>query len=285
MFSNIKITEPIFLRNLFLYPICGESEDGFKLSTIDEVLSAGKGAFRELDTPDINEIIFENNNHWPALMLDGEEITGSLQNRISTVSNIVEARSSRHLPVVCVEEGRWNEIGGFQTGHCSYPKIRTILAKSRKKIDTQNSIWKEITRKISSSKTISTTSSMHDIFNNLQAEIDRYMEDFHGLNHKTVGFIGVVGKQILGSDIFFNPEIYKKFEKKLLRSYVLDAIEHQKTQEGKFDVENFLSDVLMVLSQKRITFTSKNIKVKGHGFSGQALIYKNRPLHVSIFPT
>jgi len=285
MFNSLKASEPIFLRNLIIYPINGDTENGFNPLTIDETLSLKTGKFCELDTPDINKIIFENKNTSPVLMLDGEEITGSLQNRIITTSNLVEAESSKDIPVICVEEERWEEIGGFKTGYCSYPRIRTILAKSLyKKIDTQRLIWNEINRKLTATKTISTTSSMHDIYNNLQAEISRYLEDFHSLNRTTIGLIGVAGNRILGCDIFLSPKIYRKFENKLISSYVLDAIEYQRKSGNLPDVEKFFASIKSVSKKKRIKGMSKNIRVKGDGFLGQALIYNDCLIHLSAFP-
>lgn len=286
MLDNAKISEPIFLRNLIIYPISSITEDGPSPLTIDETMRLNRGEFHELETPDINKIVFENRGDVPVLVLDGEEITGSLQNRIIAMSHFVEARSSKNIPVVCVEEERWEEIGGFETGHCSYPRIRTILAKSRyQKIDMQRVIWNEINRKLTATKTISTTSSMHDIYTNIQDEISRYVEDFQGLNHNTVGFVGVAGNRMLGCDIFANSFIYRKFENKLIRSYVLDAIEYQKKESGEPDVEIFFNNLKKVLSKRIAKRLNRNIRIMGEDFLGQALIHNTHPMHISAFPT
>lgn len=285
IFDNIKIAEPVFLRNLIIYPITGNSGNGFNPITIDETLKSHAGNFREIDTPDINEIIFENNSSSPVLMLDGEEITGSLQNRIIARSNLVEAESSKSIQVICVEEGRWDEIGGFKTGYCSFPQLRSVLAKSiHKKIDLQQTVWNEIDRKLTITRTISTTSSMHDIYNNLQEEVSRYMETFESINHGTVGFIGIAGNRILGCDIFQNSNIYKKFENKLIRSYALDAIEYQKKKGNHPDVKNYLTGILNTLRKKRAKKRNSNTEIKGNGFSGQALLYQDEIVHLSAFP-
>ena len=286
MLNSTNICEPIFLRNLIIYPISSITKDGSSPLTIDETMRLNRGEFHELETPDINKIVFENRGNDPVLVLDGEEITGSLQNRIIAMSHFVEARSSKNIPVVCVEEERWKEIGGFETGHCSYPRIRTILAKSRyQKIDTQRVIWNEINRKLAATKTISTTSSMHDIYTNLQDEISRYVEDFQELNHNTIGFVGVAGNRMLGCDIFANSFIYRKFENKLIRSYVLDAIEYQKKKQGVPDVQKFVTAIQGIVGKKNVKGKSRNIKIKGDGFLGQALIHNTHPIHISAFPT
>lgn len=289
MFDDLKITEPVFLRNLVVFPIkrtAGEPENGRpNLFTIDEIIASENGGFRELEIPEVNKIVFENNGDNPALMLDGEEITGSLQNRIIAVSNLVEARSAKNIPVICVEEKRWEEIGGFRTGHCSYPKIRSILAKrANKKIDTQDTVWNEIERKLTITKTFSQTSSMHDIYDNLEDEITRYIEGFKSLNHDTVGFIGVAGNQILGCDIFPSPDIYHKFETKLVRSYALEALEYQRLKGTEPKVDEFLDSIMKKITGGAIKARSKNISIKGKGFIGQVLRDQDSILHLSAFP-
>ena len=150
------------MRNLLVYPIRGSDTNGMNISSINESLVQEKGEFRELDPPDINRIAFNNQGNDPVLMLDGEEIIGSLQNRIVADSVLITARSTRDIPVICAEEGRWNDIGSFRTGYCSYPGIRAILSQRGKaEHGLQKKIWKEIDRKLTVTKTLSTTSSMH----------------------------------------------------------------------------------------------------------------------------
>jgi hypothetical protein len=223
---NISLGEPVFLRNLKVFPVHDDvpPSDNGSLASIDEVLRSHKGTFRELDTPDINTISFENNFDKPVVMIDGEEITGAFQNRIIAASSLVESHSSKDLAVVCAEEGRWNEIGGFRSGQCSYPQLRSVLLKSRRmKKDVQQHVWSEIERKLTVTRTSSTTSSMHDIFLSLDDEVSRYLEGFTGLDDRSIGFIGCAGDRILGCDIFDHPQLYRTFEKKLLRSYALDV--------------------------------------------------------------
>ena len=285
MFANLKAAEPVFLRNLKIYPIKGDNGNGFTLTTIEEAINAGDAEFRELDTPDVNEILFINRGNTPVLMLDGDEITGALQNRIISRSDIAEPNSTHRISVICAEENRWDEIGGFKTGYCSYPGLRALLTKSRQtRADIQKAIWKEIQRKMTVTKTRSATSSMHDIFENLAEEINRYIEDFQSLNHNTIGLIGTTGNRILGCDIFQNPKIYQKCETKLVRSYALDAIEYLHKENGHLEVEKFLNATLAALNKNESKTKTQNITIKADGLLGQATVYQNSIVHLSAFP-
>jgi hypothetical protein len=283
--KNLQLTEPVFLRNLLVYPIRASDTNGMNISSINETMLQEKGEFRELDPPDINRIAFHNQGDDPVLMLDGEEIIGSLQNRIVADSMLIPARSNRNIPVVCVEEGRWDDIGSFQTGYCSYPGIRAILSRrGKEETGLQKRIWKEIERKLTVTKTLSTTSSMHDIYGNLEDEVNRYIEDFEGLNHDTVGFIGVAGKKTIGFDLFLNPAAYRTFEQKLIRSYALDAIEHRTPGRGKSDILEFFDGIRDAINTVDFSRRTQHFAVKGNRFAGQGLFYKGHVIHLSVFP-
>lgn len=280
-----ELNEPVFLRNLTLYPLSGVTTDGPQIATINELLNEHTAIFRELDPPDINRISFQNQADEPVLMLDGEEIIGSMQNRIAADSILIPARSTSNIPVICAEEGRWSDIGSFQTGNCSYPGIRAILSRRGKgENGLQKKVWKEIDRKLTVTKTLSTTSSMHDIYNNLEDEVTRYMEDFQSLNHDTIGFIGVAGKTVLGVDMFCDPATYHKFERKLVQSYALDAIEHRKSGKASIDVMAFLGKVQESLGKKKLTARTRHFSLKSGAFSGQGQFFNDRIVHLSLFP-
>ncbi len=283
--ESLELSEPVFLRNLRVHPIQGSATDGTKISAISEILQQQSGEFRELDPPDINRIAFDNKVNHPVLMLDGEEIVGAMQNRIIADSILVKAQSTTDIPVICAEEGRWNAIGEFRTGYCSYPSIRAILSRRGKRENTlQKRVWTEIERKLTATKTLSTTSSMHDIYNNLEDEVTRYVEGFESLNHDTIGFIGVTGNKILGCDLFLDHATYRKFEERLVRSYALDAIEHRKSSSRGVDAAGFLENIKNSLNKKKISKKKHHFVLKEDRFSGQGLVHDGRIIHLSVFP-
>ena len=285
LFKGIEIAQPVFLRNLLIHPISGPSENGIEISSLEDILSDSGGEFNELEPPDINRISFFNNADSPVLMLDGEEVIGSLQNRILAGSTMVMPRAKTEIPVICAEEGRWESIGSFGTGYCSYPTIRAILSRRGKKSNgLQKKIWNEIERKLTVTKTLSTTSSMHDIYNSLDDEVMRYLEDFQGLGPDTMGFIGIAGRRILGCDMFLNNTVYRRFEKKLMRSYALDAIEYRKTSGGRIDVHEFLEGIINSVNKKRLPRNTHHFTIKDNRTAGQGSFADGRVVHLSAFP-
>lgn len=283
--DRMIVGEAVFLRNLTLFPVGLASANGAEVASVDEVLHDDLGEFRELDTPRVGEIEFDNRSDKPVLMLDGEEITGSLQNRIIAASTYVEPRSARNIEVICAEEDRWDELGAFTAGYCSYPGVRAILSgRGRRKDGVQQTVWEEIERKLTVTRTLSATSSMHDIYDNLEDDVSRYLEDFRGLNHDTIGFIGVAGGKILGCDIFAGRAAYRKYEARLIRSYALDAIEHRRANAVRHDAGRFFDKIRQGLASKRFSPRSHHFKLKGKGFSGQGIHHHASIVHLSAFP-
>jgi hypothetical protein len=125
---------------------------------------------------------------------------------------------------------------------------------------------------------------MHDIYENLNDEVDRYVEGFKSLNHTTIGFIGSAGNRILGCDLFQNHRMYQKFEQKLVKSYALDAIEYRNKRGSRPDAGQFLDSVLNAFGKKRRRKGQNSVNIKGKGFLGQALLHDERTVHISTFP-
>lgn len=287
MASDHELGQSVFLRNLRLVPVLvnGNGSGDITVATVAEALGPGTSRFTELETPTVNEISFENGGDLPVLMIDGEEITGAMQNRIVSRSTLAAARSTTSVPVICAEQGRWSELGRFQTGFYSYPRIRSILAEHGEDVDTsQHEVWSEISRKITITSTRSRTSSMHDVYATLQDDVDRYLEGFISLNHDTVGVIGAAGGRILGCDIFANPALYRRFERNLIQSYALDAIEYQR--RGSDDkAEDFWQALCAHLNRAPARPRQTHRLIRVSGIAGQVLAHQGRLLHLSAFPT
>src|SRR4030043_238690 len=222
---DFRTDNPLFLRNLQLYPLLTDKPIEYRLHAIDTLLDEKKIQIEELDTPVIDKVDLNNLGDQPLLIIDGEEIAGAMRNRIVSASTFIPAKTRKTLSFVSVEEGRWQSIGRFTTGFCSYPRLRSILLTKRPVNELQQDIWNEITQKIVSTRINSVTSSMHDIYKGLDDELNRYLEDFSTLNDKAIGFIGVAGNRILGCDLFANNSIFRQFERKLIRGYAMEACE------------------------------------------------------------
>lgn len=68
----------------------------------------------ECDNSNIEQVKLKNNSISPLILLDGEEIAGSLQNRIVAQTMIIPPKSEMEIPVNCSEKGRNEYKSEFQ---------------------------------------------------------------------------------------------------------------------------------------------------------------------------
>ena len=279
----IETGEPIFLSNLLLYPLIGDDkENGF--SVLDEL--EGEVAISELSEARVDRIMIENNSDRPLVMIDGEEVVGAFQNRVVAASSVLKPGSKSEILTTCVEKGRWHGASTFNTGRtCSFPTIRAIIAEATiRKRSAQDKVWSRIDRKLKSTKTISKTSSMHDIYENLRDDLNRYVSEVEGIDAN--GMLVTCGRRILGLDYFSSHNLFDKFKEKLIRSYGLEAIDITGPTRMK-KVEPFIKSVFNGDGKWKKT------KGGGHGsldallnkrLVARRLSYRRKMIHLSAFP-
>jgi hypothetical protein len=294
--SEVKIGEPRFIRNLVLYPLSNGGSATDKIEVLERALKAGTVKISEAPTAQVERIKFENRSDSRVFLLDGEELTGALQDRITNTAALIEGHSEVLVPVSCVEEGRWHGDRGFGSAESvSYPSLRAMLCRSvtsslkreKRWSSDQKTVWAEMRRKISSLRVQSVTSSMRDVYKTVDGEINRYTEDFEALQ----GFSGLValsGSKILCLDFFENPALFQKLIKRLLASYALDALE--RTQEASApqdrEVTKFLNRVKKAPVRRFPSIGLGNeFRFEGTNVFGRALVFDDQLLHVAAFAT
>ncbi len=292
-FPNFRLGEPNIISNLIVFPVHGESYSEVTPITLDD---SGDGIqIEELTKPAVGNINIRNLTDSEFFGGEGEELVGALQHRIFVTSFLLPGRSEKVVPVSCVEEGRWQGDRQFLSGSTiAYPSLRALtsqsiyqsLSKGRGFQVDQKSIWKEIERKQTTLKTHSQTRSIHDTFDQLKDEIAHFSE--YTPYEDQVGFLALTNRRILCADIFLNPELFRKFMRKLLISYALDAIEDSSTP-GSFNMENgkeFFSAIITVRKFKRFAGVAlgEEWRFKERGVLGKALIHEQRIYHLSAFP-
>lgn len=293
--DNVKISEPLFLRNLVIYPLKNGEENGDSIKVLDEVLKEGLAEISEAPSQDVGRIRLDNPSQYRVFLLDGEEIEGALQNRITNTACLIDCRSSIEIPVSCVEQGRWSGNRLFRSSEsCAYPSLRKVLAKttssslrrSKRFSSDQTTIWKEVEKKLTTLKVKSYTSSMHDIYATLSSEIERYTEGADALKGFS-GIIGAVGSELIGFDLFGTPTLFNKLSKKLLQSYAIEVLD--KTQiRGEHSLKEanrFLSRLKRVKETPRFPSIGlgEEIRFEGKAFIGRGLIFDNSLLHLAAF--
>ncbi len=107
---SVRIGSPIERQNLSIFPLFAEDvAHAPRYATIGSALLAGTAKITEISeggsVPTVN---LENLTDIPVLIIDGEELLGARQNRISNLTVLAPGKKTIPLPVSCVEQGRWS---------------------------------------------------------------------------------------------------------------------------------------------------------------------------------
>jgi hypothetical protein len=257
-----QVLEPITRRNLTIYPVVSNLKvDTSEFLTLDDGLALGSvrigergellnAMYRPRDSgplppwherrlddagASVNELVLVNNSSRPLILLAGEVVSGGKQNRIIGADVVVPPKSDPlPLSVFCVEHGRWTPGGGaFAPAKAmAHPSIRmeAQVAKS------QTGVWDSVSRSaVAAGAPSSPTSSymdvlaspkakreMEEVASSIEVDYERELRD-QMRDRGAVGVVVAVDGELVWSDVFPSPDLFRKYSPKLLRSYVMEA--------------------------------------------------------------
>lgn len=106
-----RVAAPVTHENVAIYLLKGRSAEGPVPLTLAEALE--KGFIDVYETGNVQELQIENKGSEPVFVQLGDIVKGGRQDRVLTVSLVLEPKSGR-VPIgaFCVEQGRWSARGG-----------------------------------------------------------------------------------------------------------------------------------------------------------------------------
>jgi hypothetical protein len=200
----------------------------------------------------VNQLVLINRSKRPLLLLAGELVRGGKQDRIIGKDRLVPV-GSKPLPldVFCVEHGRWSSGASFTDAKTIvHPSVREQATFQRDQGRVWNAVRSGTTAETSPSadearlaapriaRTIqdeAPTESYQKIYESreVRGSVEMYMEEVQrrfaretsGLKGEhVVGVVVAYGGEVAWSDIFASSDLFQQYWKKLLRSYVVEAL-------------------------------------------------------------
>jgi len=256
-----RVLDPIMRHNLAIYPVVSNLKiDTSEFLTLDDGLAAGSvkigergelsNAFyrrRDSETvqpwrdrrPDyggasVNELVLVNDSSRPLILLAGEVVSGGKQNRIIGADLVVPPKSDPlPLTVFCVEHGRWTPGGGEFGSAKAMGQLS--IRKEAQVTKSQSGVWESVARSAAVAGAPSPTSSYVDVLNSpkakrkmdeaatsIEAEYERELRE-QVRDRGAVGVVVAIDGELVWSDVFSSPDLFRKYWPKLLRSYVMEA--------------------------------------------------------------
>jgi hypothetical protein len=237
--KSLRIGEPSTFQNLTVLPIFSEQGRSNGFSLLDDAIRTDKFRVTEVsDSGTVPELKVINQLDINVLIIDGEELVGAKQNRIVNTTILVGKETEVVIPVSCVEHGRWHyRTKQFSTGRSHlYADLRRKKSKSVHRNlqacasfhSNQSEIWDDISEKAAKFSVNSETHAMNDIYETHEGRIKEYEKQFT-VAPDQIGFVAFIGGKIVGLDIFGSTSVIPKVYKKLLRGYILDALDQERT--------------------------------------------------------
>ena len=220
--------------------------------TLKKGYEMGLVEIKELDHSTVNTVSCKNDSVVPLILIDGDEITGAMQNRIINDTLLIPAKSTINIPVSCTEHGRWHTKGEGAESRTFKPSLysanhSTRSRKSRasyEERDYQGEVWDSISEFESRSNFKSMTSALNDSYENLKDKQNDYLSKFH-IEDGQNGVIFIVNGEVKGLELFYNHSIYKQYHEKLCRSYIIEAIVEKKSVDNidRLELMNVLENI------------------------------------------
>lgn len=303
MLLTLRVGEPGEFRNLKVFPIFSSYPVVNGYTLLDDAVKTGKFVVKEVsEAGSVPNLKVINQLDEDVLILDGEALVGAKQNRIVNTTIIIGKMKEVVIPVSCVEQGRWRySRSNFRSGDAPlYSALR--MKKSRSVTESlradmsfradQNEIWDDIAEKSVRFSVNSDTHDMHDIYKDREEELKKYEESFNPEPGQT-GFVAVINNEVVGCDIFGRKNILPRVYKKLLKGYILDALDRnvknretasKKEDNAKEKAELFLDGLKTVRKEVfKSAGEGEDIRLEDKNSSGFALVHNNNVIHIAAF--
>ena len=287
--ESLVISKPITYKNLTIFPLTRKFTPATDYLSLDQAMKNDVLTIREVGSGEVNYVELRNSGNKPVLIMTGEMISGAKQDRMLKDDILIPPKSEwLRVPVYCVEHGRWASVSpAFKSSGLVVPNALRQRARITEK---QSAVWDEIAE---SQDRLGIVSSTGTAIANYEDEdtkkmIAEYTERFHDmpkLVKNTVGICVATGARIICVDIFASNSLLMKYWDKLLKSYVMDAMNEQRSTIETNEVQSML-DALAHAHHVSIGTPGLGslFKIETDFGKGSALIHKTNLVHMDFFP-
>ncbi|MGD8698817.1 MAG: hypothetical protein PVJ43_05975 [Gemmatimonadales bacterium] len=234
----MRLADPQEHEALEFYPLVDPQPRQLRRELLRDAWEAGKLTIGEVGTGKVPELQFENRSGSDVLVLDGEQLIGAKQNRLTNRTIQLSAHSTTTIPVSCMEQGRWHfQSREFRHGdHCSPAGLRRVARRTEATCAAESiaaspevlscgqaDVWDEISSYESSLGERSTTGALNDLYGHRALDLEQLSRHFPSVDDQ-IGLLAFLGGEPLGMDVIGCHRLYARLHKRLVSGYVMDAL-------------------------------------------------------------
>jgi hypothetical protein len=236
---DVTLTTAQRHRALAIHPLLADDGPPLPYLLLADALAAGTLRIGEVGDGTVPALLASNKGYADVLVLDGEQLIGARQNRMTNRSILLAAGADTVIPVACVEQGRWrHESDDMRPAPQHSPaKVRRRVREAEARdamaghavsegvlAGAQGAVWAAVAETLEHVGGASPTGALAGAFDANARLLDEWAAAFPALPGQ-VGLLAFVGDEPLGLDVVGDPRLYAALHERLLRGYLLDALE------------------------------------------------------------
>jgi hypothetical protein len=294
--ASITLGEAQDYKNITVFPLFSNSNHGPEYLTLKEAMGSGTFVVTEVsEGGTVPELKVINKGEKAVLLLDGEELSGSKQNRVLNATILIAAHTEVIIPVSCTEHGRWS----YTSAH--FADSDTMMAYRVKRENARNvacnlqhdmsyqgdqgAVWDGIAEMANDAGVESRTGSMKDVFEARKNDLDAFLKTIPPYPHQK-GILVFINGKVAGMDIVSSESACAAIHPKLLKSYTMDALlDKKKTRQPRTsDAKKFLQETAQCKEQKyKSVGLGWDYRFEAPQKVGSALVSEDSVIHMAFF--
>jgi ARG and Rhodanese-Phosphatase-superfamily-associated Protein domain len=212
------------------------------------------------------------------------------------VSVLVGAGRQATVPVSCVERGRWDGSRHAEhfapAPHAAPPELRATkrhranaaFAAGAPARPDQAEVWAHVESRAASVGAASPTGAQRATFDARAGDIEALAGGLKPLDEQ-IGAIAQVGGRCVALDLVSRPDVYRSLAGRLVRGYVLDALDRPAAPPDDHAAGAFLARVLDAPRAEVATpGFGASLVISGRGVEGSGLTHDDELIQLSAFP-
>ncbi len=289
----IDVAGPQLAGPLTLFPIHSAAPSAPQYLCGPEAETLGSVIIHEADEgARVPELVIENQADRPVLLIEGEALLGTQQNRTLNVSVLFPPSVAVTVPVSCVEAGRWDAPKpGARSRHHAPSGLRgrktaSVLASMRSgrgRVSDQAQVWADVEDYSHRVGAESATRALEDAHVDVQQEASQLLGDVRPLDGQR-GVIAAIGGRVLSLDLFDKPSSLAHYWDGLLAGYALEAMHAPDLPVRLADAKAFAAAVATAGSQGGPAVgLGREVRLTAPGVIGLGLEWSDAVVHLAAF--
>jgi len=296
---NVTLAAPQRHQALTVFPLVTADPADLPYTLLVDALEAGTLRITEVGEGTVPELLATNKGHVDILVLDGEQLIGARQNRMTNRSILLAAGSETRIPVSCMEQGRWRFVSDeFAPSKQHSPSgVRRKARESEAQFaamqmpappdalsQAQGEVWASIAEQARRVDAHSDTGALNDLYDARSGEVENWVRAFPAVEGQ-VGVLAFLGVRPLGMDVIGGRALFAKLHERLVRGYIMDALGSRSRRDpGTERAQGFLDRVRVAGRTESPTVGQGRYAVLSGVVIGGELKDAERVVHLSAFP-